>query len=101
MTIGKAQPSPLRSEPYGPHPYPLSLGRGERRARLRRDGSDGGERRDGNGRRPFPYDPSGLMRLEVGGHEVYAYTGARAFDAALPTIVFVHGAALDHSVWAL
>jgi pimeloyl-ACP methyl ester carboxylesterase len=41
------------------------------------------------------------MRLEVAGHEVYAYTGARVFDAALPTIVFVHGAALDHSVWAL
>jgi pimeloyl-ACP methyl ester carboxylesterase len=41
------------------------------------------------------------MQFAVAGHEVYAYTGARAFDAALPTIVFVHGAALDHSVWAL
>lgn len=41
------------------------------------------------------------MQLAVAGHAVYAYTGARALDAALPTIVFVHGAALDHSVWAL
>ncbi len=41
------------------------------------------------------------MRLEVAGHEVFAYNGARVLDAALPTIVFVHGAALDHSVWAL
>lgn len=41
------------------------------------------------------------MRLAVDGHTVYVYTGARAFDAALPTVVFVHGAALDHSAWAL
>ncbi|MEP6943653.1 MAG: alpha/beta hydrolase [Betaproteobacteria bacterium] len=41
------------------------------------------------------------MNLEVGGDVAYAYTGTRAFDAALPTIVFVHGAALDHSAWAL
>jgi pimeloyl-ACP methyl ester carboxylesterase len=32
---------------------------------------------------------------------VYAYTGARDFDSALPTIVFVHGAPNDHSVWSL
>ena len=41
------------------------------------------------------------VRLRVQNQEVYAYTGARAFDAALPTVVFVHGAANDHSVWAL
>jgi pimeloyl-ACP methyl ester carboxylesterase len=41
------------------------------------------------------------MHLSVHDHEVYAYTGARAFDGALPTVVFVHGAANDHSVWAL
>src|SRR5258705_13246356 len=35
------------------------------------------------------------------GHPAYAYTGAKAFDPTLPAIVFVHGAALDHSVWAL
>ena len=41
------------------------------------------------------------MQLSVADRAVYAYTGARALDRALPTIVFVHGAANDHSVWAL
>ncbi len=41
------------------------------------------------------------MRLTVDDTEIYAYTGARALNAALPTIMFVHGAAHDHSVWAL
>jgi pimeloyl-ACP methyl ester carboxylesterase len=41
------------------------------------------------------------MRCGVGGDSVYAYTGSRRFYAALPTIVFVHGAANDHGVWAL
>lgn len=31
----------------------------------------------------------------------YAYTGGKAFDAALPCVVFVHGALHDHSVWTL
>lgn len=33
--------------------------------------------------------------------EAYAYTGGKAFDAGLPTLVFVHGALHDHSVWTL
>lgn len=41
------------------------------------------------------------MRCAVAGDSVYAYTGARRFDAALPTLVLVHGAGNDHSVWAL
>jgi pimeloyl-ACP methyl ester carboxylesterase len=41
------------------------------------------------------------MRIEVGGHEAYAYTGSRRFDPELGTIVFVHGAANDHGVWSL
>jgi pimeloyl-ACP methyl ester carboxylesterase len=41
------------------------------------------------------------MRLKVHGHDIYAYTGSRAPDRTLPTLVFVHGAANDHSVWAL
>lgn len=41
------------------------------------------------------------MRLMVDGVGVYAYTGARVLDAALPMVAFVHGAANDHSVWAL
>lgn len=41
------------------------------------------------------------MRLAAGGIDTFVYTGARPFDLALPSIVFVHGAANDHSVWAL
>ncbi len=31
----------------------------------------------------------------------YAYTGGKAFDAAKPTVVFIHGVLNDHSVWIL
>jgi len=41
------------------------------------------------------------MRIPVNGSECYAYTGSRRMDPAQPTITFVHGAANDHSVWAL
>jgi pimeloyl-ACP methyl ester carboxylesterase len=41
------------------------------------------------------------MIVDVGGAAVYAYTGTRAFDAARPTVIFVHGAANDHGVFAL
>jgi len=41
------------------------------------------------------------MQFVVDGASVYAYTGTRSFDGALPTVVFLHGAANDHSVWAL
>jgi len=39
--------------------------------------------------------------LNVDGHRVYAYTANRGLDAARPTVIFVHGAANDHGVWAL
>ena len=39
------------------------------------------------------------MQFIVQGYPAYAYTGGRAFDAAQPAIVFIHGAAFDHSVW--
>jgi len=39
------------------------------------------------------------MQFIVQGYPAYAYTGGRPFDPALPTVVFVHGAAFDHSVW--
>jgi pimeloyl-ACP methyl ester carboxylesterase len=39
--------------------------------------------------------------LNVKGKKAYAYTGGRAFDPALPVVVFIHGAEHDHSVWAL
>src|ERR1700756_5789441 len=32
---------------------------------------------------------------------LYASTGGKDFDPALPTIVFLHGAGMDHTVWAL
>lgn len=41
------------------------------------------------------------MNLTVQGKTAYAYTGGKAFDPALPTAAFVHGAQHDHSVWAL
>ena len=45
------------------------------------------------------------MRLSVhsptGDVSAYAYTGGKAFDAALPCVVFIHGALHDHSVWTL
>ncbi|HUH94156.1 MAG TPA: alpha/beta hydrolase [Casimicrobiaceae bacterium] len=41
------------------------------------------------------------MRINVAGRGAYAYTGSRDFDPSLPTLAFVHGAANDHSVWAL
>lgn len=41
------------------------------------------------------------MRIAVAGREAYAYTGTRPVDPRRPAVVFVHGAANDHSVWAL
>lgn len=41
------------------------------------------------------------MRFEVDGETVYAYTGTRDLVAAQPTVVFVHGGGLDHTVWTL
>jgi pimeloyl-ACP methyl ester carboxylesterase len=32
---------------------------------------------------------------------LYAYTGGKPFDPARPTIVFIHGAQNDHTVWIL
>jgi pimeloyl-ACP methyl ester carboxylesterase len=39
--------------------------------------------------------------VTVDGDLAYVYTGTRAFDRTRPTIMFVHGAANDHSVWGL
>ncbi len=41
------------------------------------------------------------MRMAVAGSDVYAYTGSRPPAQGASTLVFVHGAANDHSVWAL
>jgi len=41
------------------------------------------------------------MLIPVQGADLYAYTGGKAFDAAKPTVVFIHGVLNDHSVWIL
>ncbi|OHC64103.1 MAG: alpha/beta hydrolase [Rhodocyclales bacterium GWA2_65_19] len=41
------------------------------------------------------------MQIDIDGQTAYAYTGGKAFDAALPCVVFIHGAQNDHSVWGL
>jgi len=41
------------------------------------------------------------MRFDVAGRSVYAYGGSRPFASDRPTVVFVHGAANDHGVFAL
>lgn len=41
------------------------------------------------------------MDFTVDGHRAFAYTAAHALDPAKKTLVFVHGAGLDHSWWGL
>lgn len=41
------------------------------------------------------------MQLQVEGIDTFVATGGKPFDPALPTIVLLHGAGFDHSVWAL
>src|SRR5690349_16591335 len=39
------------------------------------------------------------MQFIVEGYPAFAYTGGRPYSPQEPAIVFVHGAAFDHSVW--
>ena len=39
------------------------------------------------------------MQIDVHGHAVWCHSGGQRFDPARPTIVLVHGALNDHSVW--
>jgi pimeloyl-ACP methyl ester carboxylesterase len=41
------------------------------------------------------------MQIEVDHRAVYAYTGTKPILAGQRTVMFIHGAANDHSVWAL
>jgi pimeloyl-ACP methyl ester carboxylesterase len=41
------------------------------------------------------------MRIAVNGGDAFVATGGRDFRRSLPAIVFLHGAGMDHSVWAL
>ena len=42
-----------------------------------------------------------MMLIQVNGAPTYCYTGGKPFDAAKPTVVFIHGVLHDHSVWIL
>jgi pimeloyl-ACP methyl ester carboxylesterase len=39
--------------------------------------------------------------LTVDGRRAFAATGGRPFDPERPTVLFIHGAEIDHTVWAL
>lgn len=39
------------------------------------------------------------MNFQIDGRTAYAYTGGKAFDPALPGVVFIHGAVHDHGCW--
>lgn len=41
------------------------------------------------------------MRFEAGGKRVFAGTGSAIPVADAPTVIFVHGAGMDHTVWVL
>ena len=41
------------------------------------------------------------MEFNVDGKKAYAYTATHDLDASKPTLLFVHGAGLDHSWWGL
>ena len=41
------------------------------------------------------------MKLIVNGKTAYTYSANRPFDAAKPNVIFIHGAANDHSVWQM
>jgi len=41
-----------------------------------------------------------MSRFELDGQPVQIATGGRPFDRHLPTLVLIHGAGMDHTVWA-
>ncbi len=41
------------------------------------------------------------MEISVQGKAVFTATGGRPYDPAQPAVVFLHGAGMDHTVWAL
>jgi pimeloyl-ACP methyl ester carboxylesterase len=41
------------------------------------------------------------MEIEVDGERAFVATGGRTIDPDCPTLVLVHGAGMDHTVWAL
>ena len=41
------------------------------------------------------------MRIEVNGETAYCYTNSRQIMGDKPSIVFIHGSGMDHTVWTL
>ena len=41
------------------------------------------------------------MRISVNGQSVYCYTNSRDIDPNKPSVVFIHGSGMDHTVWTL
>jgi pimeloyl-ACP methyl ester carboxylesterase len=41
------------------------------------------------------------MQLKINGHDVFVATGNRVPDRKKETVIFVHGAGQDHSIWVL
>ncbi len=41
------------------------------------------------------------MELQIAGTRAHIYTGTKSLDPTQPTVSFIHGAGLDHSVWLL
>ncbi|MGB0629677.1 MAG: alpha/beta fold hydrolase [Alphaproteobacteria bacterium] len=41
------------------------------------------------------------MELNVDDKTVFAATGGKPFDPELPAVIFIHGAGMDHTIWAL
>lgn len=41
------------------------------------------------------------MFVRLGGRQAYAFTGGKSINPDKPTVIFVHGAALDHTVWTM
>ena len=41
------------------------------------------------------------MRLEINGSPVFVGTGSAPIQSDRSTIVFLHGAGMDHSVWLM
>jgi pimeloyl-ACP methyl ester carboxylesterase len=40
------------------------------------------------------------MEIEIAGRRIFASTGGRVHEPGLPLVIFLHGAGMDHSVWA-
>lgn len=41
------------------------------------------------------------MKLAIGNEQVYLYTNNKEIDSGKPSVMFIHGAGFDHSVWTL